>query len=93
MGRGGGHSTLGVGAGELSEGDENWAISFIYVYEDFYTEIREKVIQSITTRSGLLKDFLILKASVFYKEYGIYYGFMVSSTDLHAVFKTEKSSG
>ncbi|GBN11083.1 hypothetical protein AVEN_185980-1, partial [Araneus ventricosus] len=28
--------------------------------------------------------------SVVYKEYEIYYGFMVYSTDLHAVFETEK---
>ncbi|GBM04162.1 Integrin-linked protein kinase [Araneus ventricosus] len=31
--------------------------------------------------------------SVVYKEYEIYYGFMVCSTNLHAVFETEKSSG
>ncbi|GBO44982.1 hypothetical protein AVEN_100273-1, partial [Araneus ventricosus] len=32
-------------------------------------------------------------ASVVCKEYEIYYGSMVCSTDLHAVFKTEKGSG
>ncbi|GBL86073.1 hypothetical protein AVEN_89118-1 [Araneus ventricosus] len=41
----------------------------------------------------LMSDFTILKESVVYKEYEIYYGFMVCSTDLHAVFKTEKSRG
>ncbi|GBM99073.1 hypothetical protein AVEN_220447-1, partial [Araneus ventricosus] len=30
---------------------------------------------------------------VLYKEYEIKNGFMVCSTDLHALFKTEKSSG
>ncbi|GBN43462.1 hypothetical protein AVEN_75054-1 [Araneus ventricosus] len=61
------------------------AISFcVYASEDFYAEIREKCIQNITTRWGSLKDFTILKESVAYKEYEIYYGFMVCSTDLHA---------
>ncbi|GBN79021.1 hypothetical protein AVEN_55415-1 [Araneus ventricosus] len=45
-------------------------ISFcIYGSEDFHAEILEKVIQNITTRWGLLKDFTILKESVIYKEY------------------------
>ncbi|GBN77809.1 hypothetical protein AVEN_1879-1 [Araneus ventricosus] len=67
------------------------AISFcIYGSEDFYAEIREKFIQNTTTRWSLLKDFTILKESVAYKELDFYYGFMVCSTDLHAVFKTEK---
>ncbi|GBM99523.1 hypothetical protein AVEN_235968-1 [Araneus ventricosus] len=65
-----------------------WAISFcIYGSEDFYSEIREIFIQNITTRRGLLKDFTILKESVFYKEYEIYYGFMYCSDDLHAELK------
>ncbi|GBO30815.1 hypothetical protein AVEN_90816-1 [Araneus ventricosus] len=46
------------------------AISFcIYGPEDFHVEIGEKVIQHITTRWGLLKDFTNLKESVVYKEY------------------------
>ncbi|GBM11658.1 hypothetical protein AVEN_16964-1 [Araneus ventricosus] len=70
------------------------AISFcIHASEDFRAEIREKVIPNNTTRWGLLKNFTILKESVVYKEYKIYYGFMVCSTDLHAVFKTENRSG
>ncbi|GBL93672.1 hypothetical protein AVEN_25658-1 [Araneus ventricosus] len=70
------------------------AISFCtYGSEDFYAEIREEVIPNITTRLGLLKDFTILKDSVVFKEYEIYYSFMVFFTDLHAVFKTEKSNG
>ncbi|GBN07846.1 hypothetical protein AVEN_261767-1 [Araneus ventricosus] len=74
--------------------DENCllrAISFcIYGSEDFHAEIREEVIQNITTRWGSLKDFTILKESAVYKEYEMYYGFMVCSTDLQAVYKTEK---
>ncbi|GBM70234.1 hypothetical protein AVEN_147156-1 [Araneus ventricosus] len=70
------------------------AISFgTYGSEDFYAEIREKVTEKIATRRGLLKDFTILKESVVCIEYEIYYGFMVCPTDLHAAFKTEKSSG
>ncbi|GBM51447.1 hypothetical protein AVEN_147128-1 [Araneus ventricosus] len=57
------------------------ATSFcIYGSEDFHTEIHEKAMQNITTRWGLLKNFTILKESVVYKEYEIYYGFMVCST-------------
>ncbi|GBN59918.1 hypothetical protein AVEN_15543-1 [Araneus ventricosus] len=69
-------------------------ISFcIYESEDFHAEIREKVMQNISIRRGLLKDFAILKESVVYKEYEIHYVFMVCSTDFHAVFKTKKGSG
>ncbi|GBL99270.1 hypothetical protein AVEN_177306-1 [Araneus ventricosus] len=65
------------------------AISFlIYGSEDFHAEIREKVIQNITTIWGLVKFLTILKESVVNKEYKIYYGFMVCSTNLHAVFIT-----
>ncbi|GBL73385.1 hypothetical protein AVEN_159402-1 [Araneus ventricosus] len=78
-------------------GDGNYlfrAISIcIYGSEDFQVKIREKVILNITTRWGLLNEFTISKESVVYKEYEVYYGFRVCSTDLHAVFKTEKSSG
>ncbi|GBM92321.1 hypothetical protein AVEN_218535-1 [Araneus ventricosus] len=62
----------------------------VYGSEDFHAEIREKVIQNITTRWSLFKVFKILKESVVYKEYKIYNGFMVRSTDIHAVFKTEQ---
>ncbi|GBM30233.1 hypothetical protein AVEN_165828-1 [Araneus ventricosus] len=69
------------------------AISFcICGSEDFHAEIREKVIQNIRARWSLLKASTILKESVAYKEYEIYYGFMVCSTDLHAVFIAQKSS-
>ncbi|GBM56362.1 hypothetical protein AVEN_7170-1 [Araneus ventricosus] len=44
-------------------------ISFcIYASEDFHDEIREKVIQKIGSRWGLLKDIAILKESLVYKE-------------------------
>ncbi|GBN06575.1 hypothetical protein AVEN_62670-1 [Araneus ventricosus] len=67
------------------------AISFcIYGSEDFQAEILENVIQNSKTRWVFLKDFTNLKESVVFKEYEIYYDFMVCSTDLHAVFKTEK---
>ncbi|GBM31393.1 hypothetical protein AVEN_99609-1 [Araneus ventricosus] len=68
---------------------ETRAISFcIYGSEDFHSEIREKVIQNITTKKEKeKKDFTILKESVVSKEYKIYYGFMVCSTDLHAEAK------
>ncbi|GBM66874.1 hypothetical protein AVEN_213367-1 [Araneus ventricosus] len=51
-----------------------------------HAEMREKVVQ----KKIQLKDFIILKEAVVYKEYEISYGFIVCSTDLHAVFKTEK---
>ncbi|GBM65917.1 hypothetical protein AVEN_156975-1 [Araneus ventricosus] len=52
-----------------------------------------KLYKILQLHDFFLKDFTISYESAVYKEYEIYYGFMVSSTDLHAVFETEESSG
>ncbi|GBM93679.1 hypothetical protein AVEN_238120-1 [Araneus ventricosus] len=65
-------------------------------YKSVFKELKTfmpKFMKIYTNYLRLLNNFTILKQSFDYKEYEIYFGFMVSSTDLHAVFKTEKSYG